>query len=318
MTIDVGSQLKFVRDTTRIIGDDSTLRRAAVQGSVIRVRPGVYIDTATWEALDRDARYLARIHAVARTRRANTPLVSHLSSAALHRLPIAGAWPAEVHLTCKRSMTGRRVSGVTRHATGYEGTYPEVIDGVTVTGLARTLVDVAATEPFVRSVPMLDHALRLGWVTVEELLMSVEQRSPFRGARRVRLAIEFADAAAESVAESVSRVNFSRIGAPRPVLQRAWRHPDGRTFRTDFHFEAYDTIGEVDGRGKYKRAEMLHGRTPEDVLWEEKQREDWLRMRARAFLRWDWSVAMSPEDLRRRLAGVGIPTGLSSPLRGLA
>jgi len=59
--------------------------------------------------------------------------------------------------------------------------------------------------------------------------------------------------------------------------------------------------GEFDGRLKY-RLDNPSGRDIEDVLWQEKQREDRLRRQGVHFARWTWDdVTHRPDDLLGRI-----------------
>ena len=60
------------------------------------------------------------------------------------------------------------------------------------------------------------------------------------------------------------------------------------------------TLGEFDGRLKYGR--MLHGDADlEDVLWQEKCREDALRELGWEIVRWVWADLWQPSRLVERI-----------------
>jgi hypothetical protein len=98
---------------------------------------------------------------------------------------------------------------------------------------------------------------------------------------------------------------MAQLGLPVPELQRSWRI-DGSEYDADFYFAGADAIGEADGKAKYTDPIMLAGRSPADVVYGEKRREDALRRRVRAFARWDYAVGMSLSRLASRLAEIGV------------
>jgi hypothetical protein len=65
-------------------------------------------------------------------------------------------------------------------------------------------------------------------------------------------------------------------------------------------------FGEFDGFGKYVRQEFTHGRNLEQVLWEEKLREDRVRMHRPRAARWGWAIAIDPMLLRQQLLTAGL------------
>ncbi|CAD6006362.1 Transcriptional regulator, AbiEi antitoxin, Type IV TA system [Agreia sp. COWG] len=288
------------------MGSDSRLGRLAERGELVRVRRGAYVRASQWRSLDRDDRYRAQVLAVAGTRTI-APVFSSWSAAALWGLPIVGRWPREVHVVSDRAAGGRSDPGIRRHAVGLPASPVRLPSGVFVTDVARTVVDIAAQGPFISGVVSADHALRQGLVTKDELLATWNELLPFRGSRQARGVIAFANPLSGSVQESVSLVNMARLRFPRPVLQRQFVRPDGRSYFVDFWWERWRRIGETDGRIKYSDPAYLRGRTPEQALWEEKEREDWLRTQSDGFGRWPWAVANSLPALGRRLVELGLP-----------
>lgn len=298
--------LHFTRERTLLLGGDSRLSRLAERGQLKQLRRGAYIDTTVWCDMNRDARYVARVHAVAGTRIVQ-PIFSSYSAAALWGLPLVGAWPGEVHVVAERAAGRRSDPGIRRHAVGLPASISQTPDGLLLTGVARTLVDLAAQASFASGVATIDHALRREWVTKDELRAVVAGLMPFRGSRKASAAIEFSTHLSDSVSESVSLVNMARWRFPVPVLQQKFLHPSGRCYFTDFWWPRWRLIGETDGRIKYDDPVYLRGRTPAQALWDEKQREDWLRSEVNGFGRWPWEVSNEATALGRRLIRLGLP-----------
>jgi hypothetical protein len=220
-----------------------------------------------------------------------------------------------VHFLTERASGGRSNPGIRRHALGVDPRDVIVLDGLAITTIARTVVDLAATVDLKSAVAAADRALfadNLGrytpLTTKEELLETWDRMLPFRGSTRARAIIEFASHLSGSPLESGSRVNIALSGFPEPVLQHAFII-NGRTVWADFYFPGFDAIGEADGRGTYFDPRMRAGKTMEEVLMLEKDREDALRREVRAFTRWDTRIGLNQTRLRSRLLQMGLPTG---------
>jgi len=187
------------------------------------------------------------------------------------------------------------------------------IDGVVVTGLARTLIDLARTESATNAVVALDVGLagiRLGnrsyAVERQELVDELAGVGSGRGVRSARFAVDFADAKSGSPGETLSRLSMTRAALAPPVLQQEFVDEHGSMF-ADFWWPDVGVIGEFDGVGKYLREAWMDGRSAAEVVIDEKRREDRLRRQVSSVVRWGWDVAGSPSRLGRllRQAGVG-------------
>ncbi len=300
----------------RVAAIHSALRTELARGNVVRLRRGLYAHRALWAALSPVQRYQAFVIGVARSS-PSVPVLSHASAAVLHGLPRVEAWPPAVHELVDRSGGGRSAPGRRRHALGVDDRDVISRDGLLLTSVARTVVDVAATSSTFSAVAAIDAALHADrWArcppltTRDDLLTTWERMLPFRGSARTLQLLEFGDGRSGSVHESNSRVTMARLGLPAPELQRVWLI-DGAEYDTDFYFAAAEAIGEADGKVKYEDERMLAGRSGSAVLYDEKRREDALRRRSRGFARWDYPVGMSIPRLGARLAEIGV-----RPVRG--
>ncbi|WP_157157203.1 hypothetical protein [Diaminobutyricimonas sp. LJ205] len=309
-------ELRFVHALTGIDETRHQLARAARRGLQHRVARGVYTDTARWTAFSPRQQYLARVLAIADTRH-NRPVISHWSAAALHGLPALGGWPATVHITTAPTSTARSRGGVVKHALALGDADVVEIDGMLVTSLERTIVDIAVAATFMTAVVMADHALLVDrfartppLTTKAELIAAWDSRLPFKGHRRAELVLEFAETKSHTPIESVSRVNMFVIGCPRPELQVPHYDHDGFVGDPDFTWKAYRMLGEADGDRKYLDEAYRSGRTVEEVLRDEKIREDRLRALGNGMSRWRWKVARDPGLLRRHLLAAGLPMGI--------
>lgn len=151
----------------------------------------------------------------------------------------------------------------------------------------------------------LDAALRRG-VSRAELLETLERERP-HAHRRALVAITWADAGAANAGESTSRATLLELGFPVPVVQMP---ADGTPYETDFGWPSWRRRGEFDGLQKYRAAEYRKGRTPAEVVIDEKLREDAIRAATGdAFVRWTWSDVIRVEPLRIALLRAGLPQG---------
>jgi hypothetical protein len=227
-------------------------------------------------------------------------LVSHGSAAVLHGLP---TWPQQrrrVHITRSRSSGGQRRSVVHLHVAPFSPDETTVIDGIAVTSLARTVLDLARTTPMHQSVAAGDRGLQLG-IEPADLERGLAAMKSWPGVRRARPACGFLDPRSESAGESVSRVRFVEQDIPAPEVQYEVYDDWGKLLaRCDFGWEEHRTLGEFDGKVKYGRLLRL-GQRSEDVVFDEKLREDALRDGGWQVVRWTWGDLNHPEVIRDRL-----------------
>jgi hypothetical protein len=96
------------------------------------------------------------------------------------------------------------------------------------------------------------------------------------------------------------------LDVPMPRLQVPFPRGDGGVDIVDFDWPDLGAFGEFDGKGKYFREELTDGRSADEVLWDEKTREDRIRQHRPRAVRWGWDVAMSRPRLAHTLAAVGV------------
>ncbi len=227
-------------------------------------------------------------------------VVSHGSAAVLHRLPIRPERLRRVHVTRPRSGGGQRRSVVHVHVAPFDSVQLAIVDGVPVTSLARTVLDLGRSLPMHEAVAIGDHALRSG-LDPAELAIGLEGMRSWPGVRAARRSCDFLDPRSESPAESTSRVRFFEQGIPTPDLQYEVFDEGGALLaRSDFCWEERRTLGEFDGKVKYGRL-LRPGQSSEDVVFAEKLREDALRDRGWQVVRWTWSELDHPEAICDRL-----------------
>jgi len=313
--MDDSAKVTLTRNLDEIYDSRRQHARRAARGDETRVATGAYIPTSVWEALGPRDQYLLRVRAVAETR-LHRSVLSHWSAAAIHGLPSIEAWPSTVHFTVGQTAGGRSSGPVTRHSMKLADEDVMEVDGLLVTTVSRTLLDLAAGASLLSSVAALDHALHVDRrsglpprATIEQLWSRYGALMPFRASARARDAIEFAVTEADSPLESVSRVNMRTIGCPRPTLQQRFDDYRGLIGFSEFYWEQFSLVGEADGRSKYTEPRYSNGRTLEQILLDEKERADRIRALGPDVSRWGWRTAISPEALRRHLSAAGLPMG---------
>lgn len=250
------------------------------------VRRGAYVLDAP--PSEPEARHLLAVRAALADVAADA-VVSHVSAALVHGLPVWGVELARVHVIRDRRNGGRLGPGVHVHSAALDPGDVVHVAGIPVTTPSRTVADLARSQPLQQTVVVADAALHVELVTPTGLVEALD-RSPRRpGSTAARRAIAFADGLAESVGESRSRVLMAAHGLPVPVLQHPVQSHRGRDLgRVDFWWPGWGTVGEFDGRIKYSRL-LRPGQEPGDAVWEEKLREDAIRDTGKAVVRWTWS-----------------------------
>ncbi|MXP20397.1 hypothetical protein GIY30_03380 [Gordonia sp. HNM0687] len=232
---------------------------------------------------------------------------SHISAAAMHRIPMLNPDLSMVHFTS--TTTGKSGKRGIVHQAPLPDTDIVIVDDIQVTSVARSVCDVARMGSLPQAVCVLDSALRVG-VSMAELRKQCARMQRQHGVAMLRTALTMADGLSESVGESVSRVAFVECPLiPVPELQVPVHVVvDGKSkvMHGDFGWRdvhgVLRVVGEFDGRFKYHRSNPFgDDRFPEDVLFEEKRREDAIRDTGPLVVRWIWSEAMQPKVLHRKV-----------------
>lgn len=279
---------------------------------------GIYTPTSLWSTLGSAERYELRVKAAALVGEKSDTVLSHLSAAVLWRLPLVGAWPVKVHVLDEVAAGGRNNAMFQRHTVGLPVDRVS-LQGIRVTSLARTVVDVARSLSFGAAVTIADAALRRAahpvrgvpdtLVTRQRLVEELRLIPSRHGSAKVRAVIDFANGLADRPGESMSRVSMHSARIPAPELQVRMVGASGAVYFVDFWWRQFNLIGEFDGEAKYRDPEFLRGRTPERALLDEKWREDDLRATGRGMSRWGWRHATSPDALRSHLIAAGVGRG---------
>lgn len=267
---------------------DKQLNRRVDDATMTRIWSGAYVlntgETRTPEELHR----LTAIAAVTSSPDSGFAL-SHQSAGVLHGLSLLTPQLDRVHLSTGYATGARLEKRRHLHSGALDDAETVVVDGIRVTSLERTVVDIACSVGFAQALAAFDSALRNG---ADAAVIAEYLEGHKRGVGQARRALAHADPGAENAGESWGRAQLICGGLPTPRLQHEF-YDDKGVFvaRTD-----YDWLGklaaEFDGMTKYQRY-LADGETAFDAMRREKEREDALRRLGVMVIRWVW------EDLRR-------------------
>lgn len=298
----------------RAAGLTSALAAAVSDGSLERVRRGVYREPPAPDAsLSRSKRaaldYRARVLAAAETLR--SPIFTSYSAIAVYGLPVIGAWPTEVFVMAPDGHGHRRPTTIAMARIGDFAV--ESIDGVAVTSVEHSLIQLCRTATLGAAVVAVDAALcSMPWdptpprTTIERLTAEHERLLPYARSRRTVAVLRRATSLAATPLETCSRLVMEEFGVPAPTLQHAlWLPERGERAHLDFYWENFDAGGEADGDGKYLSGGSAAASA--QAVVREKKREDAVRRQLRAFERWDWSEMWARTPLVDRLRRLGLP-----------
>lgn len=248
--------------------------RAIRSGEWVLVRRGHYVASELWEELDVYVGRPALEARVAWMGMRNEYAISHDSAAAFLGISTLKQEQPLVHLTRLGAPRARVKHGIKHHQARVLLPHLQRIDDVVVLDRARTAVDIAREHGLQPGVVAVDSA-RLRGVSLDELWAAAEPMWRWPNITTARAAIELSDARAESAGESLARLLVEELGLG-PV-QTQFEIRDGvRWARCDMRVGRH--LFEFDGFVKYHRRDLGDGRNlePERVVWEEKQRQDWL------------------------------------------
>lgn len=232
-------------------GDDAAFRRAVRAGVLVKVAHDTYLPAAAvGGSVDLTERARAVVAAVGAGAH-----VSHASAVELHEVATLRCCPA-IHVTREpgTDATAYRTPLVDLRLATLPESHRTLVEGVPAVTVARAVVDIARTRPFVDGLVAADSALHKG---LDPALLAhvLEDCTRWPGIRRARAVAEFADPLSESPLESGGRWLMHTEALPRPVLQAWLGHAGERRYRADFYFPEHGTVGEADGLAKYRSTE---------------------------------------------------------------
>lgn len=274
---------------------DHELRALYERGGWERFVHGVYVPSSRLARLTEQERHRLLIDAVLPAL-SETYVISHRSAALLHELPLPTGGFDKVHLTRHRRGGGRTNAAVTVHCA------PSVssvnVDGISVTSLARTVVDLARTETLLTAVIAGDVALQR--CDPRELDAELRRARGWKGVAQARRAVNLMDGRSENPGESQSRIilreNGFDVESQVEILDASGRS----VARVDWLVNGV-VVCEFDGKAKYSKY-LRQGEHPGDVVFREKVREDAVRDLGYPVVRWTWADLADPAELVARVA----------------
>jgi hypothetical protein len=172
-------------------------------------------------------------------------------------------------------------------------------NGMPVTTVARTLVDLARQLPRREVLVMTDKALHEGATTRREIDRVVADCAGWPGIRQAARNLALADERIESVAESFARSIMLDLGLPTPQPQvRIWNARGKCVARVDFYFPQWRLVVAVDGKEKYL--------TNPNAAWEEKLQQDALHELGYEVVRLRWADLEAGHEVVREKVQAGI------------
>ena len=261
-------------DVRRAGHDHSEVRQLCASGRWVRLRRGVYIATEDVPAPD-DLRARHEVECMAVLLHLGRPhtAVSHATAALLRGWPLRRDTEPTIRLTDPDRW--RRGQGFVMSRAPLPPGDVVRRGPLRMTSPARTLVDCAREWPLEDAIVALDAALLAEEVSPEQLRHATTTAAHWAGARRAVRAVALADGRAESPLETRGRLRILGAGLPTPELQVEIRVGGRLVAVVDGWFDDAAVAVEFDGRVKY--TDPWRDRSPGQVLWEEKRREDALR-----------------------------------------
>ena len=290
------------------------LRHAVATGEWRRVRRGWFVTSKAWRELWPEGQHLVHLVAVARDAKDACPVFAGPSAAAVLDLPLYRHRPAHVHVRLTGDSRTSNSADVKRHEGDIRDDDIVTLHGLRLTVPALTVADTARSLPLATALAVADASLRLAaidghdydldradaWRTA--VMENLERSRHGRGVAQARWIASFADGRAQLPGETGSRLQFHRLGLTPDDLQVHIPGPNGTSFWSDFGIEKINSFGEFDGKGKYTDPAMLQGRSLQQVLLDEKAREDWIRSTTRRLvLRWGDKEASSEKAMAQFL-----------------
>src|SRR5215218_3201809 len=266
---------------------DTMVRDRVARGGLVRLHRGVY--AVGHDRLRREGRWMAAVLAAG-----PGALLSHRDAAALHGLRPPGnhaRW--EVTTTRRAGSTDRiRVFGTV----ALDAQDATSVDGIPVTGVARTLVDLAATVPRAQLRKALNEAerQRLFDLRVIERAMAATARRNGTGHAEMQSALEELQAIGAHVTRSELEDRFLALldahDLPRPLTSH-WID----TMEVDAAWPQQRLAVELDGWGAHATRRAFQ---------EDRQRANDLTAAGWTLLRFTWAdVTRWPQDTAQRVRG---------------
>ncbi|WP_307739640.1 hypothetical protein [uncultured Parolsenella sp.] len=287
------------------------LERRVATGQVASPLSGLYFDANLWNELREDVglRTTMLVRGAALLHPGWT--FCHATAAHLHGLRVSYPLLGKLQVANAEGMRGNSSADVARRYVRR----PErtLADGAWATSVLVTTLDVLRTQEPREGLVVADAAAAKLGLSADGL--ASELRRLGRGLPGIAKALSiaaYADARAESGAESMARAMMVRLRYVLPQLQVWVENPldPSRPHRVDGMWILPDgtvVVLEVDGMQKRRDERMTQGRSEERIRWEERQRESLLSATGAKIVRLSFWDTLSELEVSRRLDLYGVP-----------
>lgn len=290
------------------------LRDACKRGALISPAPRVFTLPELWSQLKPAEQERHRLRALSQLH--PSWVFASFCAATMYGLEVSYRLYGRVHLACSRESHARSNASFERHIISDDKT--NVIDGIRVTSLARTVYDCTCSCSFPAGLAIADSALRMYGVESEDLASQMKTtRSRNKDSWRAAETAMLANPKAADGGESVARAMIIRNGYMVPTLQYEIRDPVDKENRyyADFYWKlpSGNVVGELDGREKYRNPQMTNGRDVVDVLADERLRESRLTGANAKVMRFSYADVLDAKKFCHLMSSFGIPSGFAVP-----
>lgn len=122
------------------------------------------------------------------------------------------------------------------------------VDGIPVTTVARTALDIGRFQPRDQAIARLDALMRAAPFSIEEVLLLAKRYRGARGVKMLKEALPLVDGGAASPRETWLRLVYIDAGLPKPTTQIPIFDVDGTLLRTvAMGWEKHKVLSEYDG-----------------------------------------------------------------------
>ncbi len=249
---------------------DNHLRRGRWES----VRRGVYAPRAHLDNLTDRRQHQLLLDRAGSLRVGEPHVMSHHSAALLLGIDTL-AEPTPITHIGRPGIVGAHVRhGVKHHLAPFGANEVTRVRGIDVLDPARTALDIAREHGYQQGLVAADSALRRG-SSVAALHAAARRMRSWPGVTTVRAVIAAASPHSDSVAETLGRDLVLSLGYGAPQTQFGLT-AEGRTAWCDLRLGRH--VFEIDGRQKYRPEDsgQRQGRTGEEMLWDEKLRQDFV------------------------------------------
>ena len=290
-------------------------RRAGEDGELVSPAHGLYARRAWWDALG----YSAQTLAIMRSLQATHPgwVFCGPSAALALGCDVSYSQQRPLHVMLESGSVSAPTALVTHHRLALNADdareRPLEVRALRVTPLLRTILDSLRWMSFREGMVVADWAMGERGVAWQEFVEYAYHRiGSCRGVRSALSTFVRATGLAESGGESIARAVMIEQGYLLPAQQVEVPDPlrPGRTFRVDFVWVRADgrvIVGECDGLRKLLDPKITGGRTPQQVLLDQRKREGLITAYDVSVLRFTYEEAAGVTELVRKLDLYGVP-----------